>query len=225
MSERQSLYGSTIGKKAVMALTGLILFGFTIGHMAGNLLVFLGPDAINAYAQGLKDTPPLLWGTRLTLLAAIPTHIVTAVALTRATLAARPVAYQQQQHQATSYAARTMRYGGLWLMFFVVFHLAHYTWFLFNPEYATLVDGQGRHDVYRMVIAGFSQPVLAIAYVVTMVALGLHLSHGAWSMLQSLGLNHPRFNAYRNKIALTFATLLAAGFSAVPIAVLTGIVK
>lgn len=221
----ESLYGSTIGKKAVMAITGLIIFGFTLGHMAGNLQVFLGPDVINHYAQTLKDTPVLLWGTRVTLLLAIPAHIVTAAALTRATLAARPVAYQHHQHQATSYAARTMRYGGLLLMLFVLFHLGHYTWFLFNPEYATLVDSQGRHDVYRMVVAGFSQPVLAIAYVVTMGALGLHLSHGAWSMFQSLGLNHPRYNAYRNTFALTLATILAAGFSAVPIAVLTGIVK
>lgn len=220
-----SLFGSTIGKKALMAITGAIIFGFTLGHMSGNLLVFAGPDAINAYAEFLHGNAALLWGTRFTLLLAVPLHIAMAVSLTRANRMARPQAYKRYQAQATSYAARTMRYGGVILLLFIVFHLLHYTVHVVDPSYDTLVDAEGRPDVYAKVLDGFSNPITVVAYLVAMASLGLHLSHGVWSMLQSLGLNHPKYNALRKQAAIGFALVLVAGFSAVPIAVLTGIVS
>ncbi|MCB9743560.1 MAG: succinate dehydrogenase cytochrome b subunit [Alphaproteobacteria bacterium] len=225
MNALTGLYATTIGKKAVMAVTGAIIFGFTIGHMAGNLLVFLGPDAINEYAYTLKHTAPLLWGTRLTLLAAIPLHVWSAISLVQGARAARPTAYKMQTSQATTYAARTMKYGGIILLLFILFHLSHYTLLLTNPEFTEMVDAQGRHDVYRMVVTGFSNPVVTGFYLLAMASLGLHLSHGAWSMFQSLGLNHPKYNEARKRFAITFAVLMVAGFSSVPIAVLTGIVS
>ncbi|MCB9765857.1 MAG: succinate dehydrogenase cytochrome b subunit [Alphaproteobacteria bacterium] len=225
MNALASLYGSTIGKKAVMAVTGLIIFGFTIGHMAGNLLVFLGPDAINSYAEGLHHNAPLLWGTRITLLFAIPLHAWSAIALVRRSAAARPSRYKHHKAQAATYASRTMKYGGFILLAFIVYHILHYTLHVPNPEFAALVDDQGRHDVYTMVVTGFSNPVVVGAYLIAMASLGLHLSHGAWSMLQTLGLNHPKYNALRKTAAVTLAVLLIAGFSSVPIAVITGIVS
>lgn len=221
----QKLYATSIGKKTIMALTGAIVFGFTLVHMSGNLLIFAGQDTFNTYAATIKGNVPLLWATRLVLLVALPAHIASAVALVRQSAAARPVAYRQLSPSASTYASRTMRWGGLILGAFIAFHLAHYTLFLVTPEFRELHDTQGRHDAYRMVVAGFSNPVVVGFYLLAMVSLALHLSHGVWSMLQSLGLNHPQYNALRQRAALGLAVLLTLGFSSVPLAVLSGLVR
>lgn len=221
----RNLYATSIGKKVIMALSGAVIFGFTIAHMSGNLIVFAGQDAFNTYAATLKGNPFLLWGERITLLLAIPAHIVTAVQLVQQSNKARPVGYQALQSKASTYASRTMRYGGMILLAFILFHLAHYTLFFVNPEFADLHDAQGRHDAYRMVVAGFSNPVVTGFYLLAMGSLALHLSHGAWSMLQSLGLNHPQYNNLRRQAALVFGIALTLGFSSVPLAVLFGLVR
>lgn len=218
------LTATSIGKKAIMAVTGAVLFGFTLVHMSGNLLVFAGQDAFNAYAATLKGNLPLLWGTRIVLLVSVLAHIASVVALVKQSAAARPVAYKQLRSNASTYASRTMRYGGLILLAFIAFHLAHYTLFLVTPEFGELHDAQGRHDAYRMVVAGFSNPVVVGFYLLAMGSLALHLSHGAWSMFQSLGLNHPQYNALRDRAALVLAGVLTLGFSSVPLAVLSGLV-
>lgn len=224
MSWLQSLYASTIGKKAVMAITGLIIFGFTLGHMAGNLLAFFGEDTFNTYAATLKGNPPLLWGTRLLLLTVIPLHFLTAFQLIKRSNDARPATYSKWQPQRSTYASRTIRFGGIYLLGFILYHLAHYTLHLTNPEFAGYHDAQGRHDAFRMVVEGFSNPVNVAVYLVAMLSLVFHLSHGAWSMFQSMGLNHPKYNQLRERAAWTLAIVLTVGFSSVPIAVLTGVV-
>lgn len=225
MSWFSSLWATTIGKKIVMAVTGLIVFGFVLGHMSGNLLIFFGPDAYNGYAAMLKGNAPLLWGTRLTLLAVIPLHIVSAIQLTKLNMGARQKAYDKHEKKATTPMAMMMKYGGLLLLAFILMHLGHYTLHLFNPEFATYMTADGDHDAYRMVLEGFSNPIYVGVYVLAMLALWGHLDHGAWSMFQSLGLSHPAYNDARRNFARVFAALIVLGFSAVPIAVLAGLVS
>lgn len=218
-----NLWASTIGKKIVMALTGLILFGFVLGHMSGNLLVWAGQDAFNDYAAFLKGNVFLLWGTRITLLVATPVHIVSAIQLVQLNAAARPQGYKKLESTSSSFASKTMKYGGIWLLGFLVYHLLHYTLHITNPEFATyMADGQ--HDAYRMVLEGFSNPVVSVVYIVSMVFLCLHIDHGAWSLMQTLGLSHPKYNAMRRNAARGFASLLFFGFCSVPVGILLNLV-
>ena len=220
-----NLWDSTIGKKIVMAVTGLIIFGFVIGHMAGNLLIFLGPDVFNGYAHTLKGNALLLWGTRLTLLAVIPLHIVSAIQLVRRNAGARDTSYGATEYKRSTVASRFMKVGGMFLLAFILLHLAHYTLHWTHPEFASLQTAGG-HDAYKMVILGFSDPLYVGVYLVAMVCLFLHLDHGAWSLLQTLGLfARPDQQDGRKKFARTFAAVLFIGFSIVPIAVLTGLVS
>ncbi len=221
------LQRSAIGQKAVMAITGLVLFGFVLGHLAGNLKLYQGPEKLNAYAEWLRDvgTPALprgglLWAARCVLLAAVLLHIAAAWRLTVLNRRARPIDYAQRQNVQASYAARTMRWGGVIVLLFVVYHLAHFTWGLAwaHPDF---IPG----DVYHNVVAGFRAPWVALLYVVAQVALGLHLHHGLWSLFQSLGWNHPRWNPWRQRFATTFALLVAAGNISFPLAVLAGLVR
>jgi succinate dehydrogenase / fumarate reductase cytochrome b subunit len=225
MSWFSNLWATTIGKKIVMAITGLIVFGFVLGHMSGNLLIFAGADVFNDYAHTLQTSGPLLWGTRLTLLAAIPLHIVSAVQLTRLNMGARQHSYDKHEKKATTPMAMMMKYGGLLLMVFILLHLAHYTLHLTNPEFATYMTADGNHDAYRMVIEGFSSPVYVGVYLLAMVALWGHLDHGAWSMFQTLGLSHPDYNDARRNFARVFAALIVLGFCSVPVAVMAGLVS
>ncbi|MCP4806258.1 MAG: succinate dehydrogenase cytochrome b subunit [Proteobacteria bacterium] len=220
-----TLWASTIGKKIVMAVTGLILFGFVLGHMTGNLLVWAGPEAFNDYAAMLKGNPFLLWGTRLTLLAATPIHIVSAIQLVKLNAAARPQGYKKLGSSSSTFASKTMKYGGLWLLGFLVFHLLHYTVHIVEPAYSTaaymLAD---QHNAYAMVLDGFGNQVLSGVYIFSMVFLCLHIDHGAWSLLQTLGFSHPKYNAMRRNAARAFAALLFIGFCSVPVGVLANLV-
>jgi succinate dehydrogenase / fumarate reductase cytochrome b subunit len=222
-----SLTNTTIGKKMVMAVSGLVLFGFVIGHMLGNLQVFLGPDAINGYSHTLHTTPALLWGARSVLLVAIVAHASTAISLTRMNRAARPVAYAQKKDIATDYAAKTMFWSGLTIALYVAYHLAHLTFGVtkgLGYEHLPL-DAKGLPDVYHNIVHSFQVPWCTAIYVVAQGALSMHLYHGAWSLFQSLGLNHKRYNESIRSSAVAVAMAVCVGFLAVPLAVLFGAIK
>ncbi len=225
MSWFLSLYRSAVGKKAVMAGSGILLFGFVAGHMVGNLKFFLGREEFQAYADGLRTLGyplfphgSLLWIARIGLLAAIGLHIHAALTLWRQARRARPEEYDRREAVQLDYAARTMRYGGVILFLYIVYHLSHLTWGSTHPDFRA-------DDVYHNVLAGFQVPWVAAVYIVANLILGFHLYHGLWSLFQSLGWNHPRYNPWRRTFAVTFAVVVAAGFVSVPLAVLTGMVK
>jgi len=234
MDRLRSLYRSSLGKKAVMAASGIVLFGFVLFHMAGNLKMYQGQEAFDHYAAGLRELGApifpaggLLWVARIVLLAAAGAHVVAAWQVSRQSLAARPTRYLHHSFVETDYAARTMRWGGVILLLFVVYHLLHLTWGTVHPDFApheVLPDGSDRYHVYRNVVTGFSSPLVALFYVAANLALGLHLYHGVWSLCQSLGWNHPRYNPWRRNAAALFAFVVTAGNVSFPVAVLSGVV-
>ena len=197
-----------------MAVTGLIGVGFVIGHMSGNLLAFAGPDEINAYAHFLKSTGELLWILRAVLVVAVILHIVAAVQLTRQNRAARPVGYAQREPQVSTWAARTMRWGGVLLLIFIVLHILHFTTGDWRPS-----GTFSRTDVYSNIVLSFRIWWVTLFYVVSMIALFLHLYHGAWSSVRSLGMSQPSAKPLHRTVALGVAVLLWVGFTIVPVAV------
>lgn len=211
----RQFYRSTIGKKLVMAVTGVILTGFVLGHMAGNLLVFRSPAAINGYAAALKHNPLILWGVRGTLLVAFVLHVIAAAQLTRVAHDGRPVAYARYEPEASTLASRTMRWGGVALLLFVILHLLHFTTGTIHPDFVA-------PDVYRNVAVAFGRPVIAGLYLVAMLALGMHLYHGVWSVFQTVGIRNPTVGAVKRKVAGAIAIVVYLGFSLVPLAGLLG---
>jgi succinate dehydrogenase / fumarate reductase cytochrome b subunit len=211
-------YRSTIGKKVIMAITGLVMIGFVIVHMLGNLQVFGGPARINAYSAFLHGTGELLWLIRAILLAAVILHIDAALSLTRIAHAARPIAYAEQVPQVSTLASRTMRWGGLLLAAFIVFHILHLTTGTVHPAFTA-------GDVYGNVVSGLRVWPVAMFYIVAMVALGLHLYHGTWSSARTLGVARPSANPLHRRLALVVALVAAVGFALVPVAVLAGWVR
>ena len=220
-----AFYSTSVGKKWVMAVTGIMLLGFVLVHMIGNLKLYLGEEDINKYGVALRnlggDLVPhtsILWALRLGLIVAFVLHIHAAYALTRMNQRARPVRYQsRREYVAATYAARTMRWSGVIVGLFLLYHLSDLTWGFANPDF---VHGEPYHNV----VESFSRWPVAILYIVANLALGLHIYHGAWSMFQSLGVNSPRINPARRWFATAFAALIVAGNVSFPIAVLTGIV-
>jgi succinate dehydrogenase / fumarate reductase cytochrome b subunit len=220
-----NFYRSGIGKKAVMAVTGLILFGWIFLHMVGNLKLYMGAVHLNEYAHFLRSmgSPAvpesgMLWISRLVLLVAVVLHIHAAYALTRFNHAARPVGYRQREYVKGTYAARTMRWGGVIILLFVIYHLLH------------LTTGHAHHDfvkddVYHNVVTGFQRWWVSAIYIIANLALGLHLFHGVWSMFGSLGFVNPRFEPWRRNFATAFAVLITLGNVSFPLAVLTGFVR
>lgn len=220
-----SFYRSSVGKKAVMAVTGILLFGFILGHMLGNMKLYLGAEALNHYAEWLRalGSPFLpagvgLWIARLVLLGALAIHVHAAVVLTLLNRKARPVGYRRRETLTADYAARTMIWGGVMILLFVIYHLLHLTTGDVHPSF---VHG----DVYGNVVSGFQQWPAAMAYILANLALGFHLFHGLWSLFQSLGWNSPGLNPARRTFAIGFATIITAGNLSFPIAVLTGLVS
>ena len=216
---------SSVGTKYLMALSGVALLLFVLAHMAGNLLVFKGQQALNDYAAGLKDLGPLLWVARIGLLGVFVLHIGCAMRLTRMNQAARPTPYASLQPLKSTYASRTMLMSGFVVAAFVVFHLLHFTLGVTHPDHFKLQDELGRHDVYSMVIHGFQQAPVAIAYVIAMLVLGLHLSHGIASLFQSLGLNAPKYRGAVSWLGRGIAAVIVIGNCAMPLAALTGVLK
>jgi succinate dehydrogenase / fumarate reductase cytochrome b subunit len=213
MQRALTLHQTTIGKKVIMALSGAIIVGFTIVHFLGNLNLYLGPDAMNGYAAKLQSLPPLVWGTRLLLLFAFAAHISAAVSLWVRNTKARGSRYAKRQDLATDYAARTMYWSGPILFLFVIYHLLHLTILPAHPG-----------DVYRNVVEGFQNPLIAGVYIVGNVALGFHIFHGIFSAFQTLGANHPRYNNYRRDAAIAITAAITLGNLSFPISVLAGIV-
>jgi succinate dehydrogenase / fumarate reductase cytochrome b subunit len=224
------LFGSSLGKKYIMAITGLVMVGFVVVHMLGNLQVFLGPEAINDYGYFLQSKPELVWPARIGLLVAVVLHIWAAIKLSAENKAARPKGYGNYKIVAASYASRTMLVSGFVLLAFIIYHLMHFTVQVqginfANTNFLTLEDAKHHHDIYNMIIIGFSQPLVAIFYIVSMCLLSLHLSHGISSMFQSLGWKNRKYGVLIDRLALVVAGILVVGYSAIPIAVLTGILK
>jgi succinate dehydrogenase / fumarate reductase cytochrome b subunit len=216
---KPGFWNSTNGKKAVMAVTGVILFGFVIGHLAGNLQIFEGRAKINAYGRFLHSIGELLWPVRILLLVAVALHITATVQLALVKKRARPVDYSRKQAIASSYASRTMYWSGPIVLAFIIFHLMQFTLGYIHPEAVFIPD-----DVFHNLVSGFRVWWVSAWYIFSMCLLGLHLRHGLWSMFQSLGLNHPRHTPILKSAALVVALAIVLGYISIPISVLTGVV-
>jgi len=223
-----SIWASIIGKKIVMAVTGIILVLFVLGHMAGNLKIFNGPEEINAYSRFLREVGypelgngQLLWGVRIVLLVSVLLHITAAYQLTMINRRARPVDYNTKKNVETSIGALTMRWSGVLLIAFVIFHLLHFT-----AGAVGFQPGQFEHlMVYQNVVAGFSLWPVAVFYIVAMFFLALHLNHGIWSAFQTLGWSNARNQRSLQILSKAIAMIVFLGFSSVPVAVMAGWVR
>jgi succinate dehydrogenase / fumarate reductase, cytochrome b subunit len=215
MNRRFALWKTTVGKKVAMAVTGIVMILFLISHMVSNVLIFKNPAHLDNYAAWLGSLGPALWIARIGLLAAVVVHIVAAYQLTMLARRARPVAYHKHELQVATYASRTMRWGGVLLVIFIIFHLLHFTTGTFHPAF---IPGQPG----RNVITGMRVMPIAIFYLVAMLALGLHFSHGVWSAFQTLGLDHPAYNRSRRTFAWALAIIVAGGFATIPAAAILG---
>ncbi|MFH2005620.1 MAG: succinate dehydrogenase cytochrome b subunit [bacterium] len=211
-------YSTSIGKKVVMAVTGFLLFGFLLVHMLGNAQLYLGSRQLNAYAAFLSSKPSLVWFTRITLLLAVTLHAIAAAQVWLQNRASRPIGYQMQQYRETSYAARTMIWGGPIIALFVVYHLLHFTTGHLHGTF-------NKADVYGNVVAGFKVWWISAVYILANLLVGLHLFHGLWSWMQTLGMNHPKYNPWRKNLAAVFAGLIASINVSFPVAVLMGLIK
>jgi succinate dehydrogenase / fumarate reductase, cytochrome b subunit len=211
---------TTIGKKAIMAVTGFILFGFVVAHLLGNLQIYVSPEQINHYAASLRTIPALLWGARITLLVAVILHIWSSFELWRLQRAARPVPYVKKANLHSTYASRTMMWSGPIVLAFVIFHLLHFTFGVIHPG-GPFEEG----NVYNNVVTGFQFWPVSLFYIIAMVLLCLHLYHGLWSMFQSLGFSHPVYTPWLKLSAKIVALLIALGNISIPIAVLAGLLK
>ena len=215
-----TFWQSTNGKKVVMAVTGFIMFAFVIGHMLGNLQMFEAPEHINAYGHFLHNLGELLWIERAGLLLAIALHIIATIQLALRSKAARPIGYSRRKAINSSYASRTMYWSGPIVLAFIIFHLLQFTAGYVHPH-ATFAQG----DVYQNVVSGFQVWYVSAWYIFAMILLGLHLSHGLWSMFQSVGIAHPRVSIYLKNAARSLAALIVLGYISIPISVLLGFIK
>ena len=210
-------YQTTVGKKAIMAVTGFILFGFVIGHLAGNLQVFEGRQKMDAYGVFLRSLPAGLYAARFIILLAVTLHIITTVQLARLKQTARPIGYVKKDNGAASYASRTMYWSGPIVAAFVIYHLAQFTYRVTDPRF---IEGH----IYDNLVITFQQPYISVLYIIAMVLLGLHLSHGFWSMFQSLGLTSPGYSTALKRLAQVLAILITIGFISIPVGVLAGVI-
>jgi len=218
MSRMRALWNSTIGKKAVMAVTGLIMVAYLITHVAANLTVFQGPGTINAYSAFLHGTGGALWVARLVLLAALVLHVVAAVQLTARRQAARPVAYAGgREPQVSTIASRTLRWGGVLILIFIIYHILHFT---LGTVHASFVEG----DPFHNVTTGFNNILVVLFYELALIAVGLHLYHGVWSSGRTLGVSPPSPRPLKRQLALALALIIWAGFAVIPLAVYAGMV-
>lgn len=210
---------SSVGKKVVMAVTGILLFGFVTVHMIGNLQAYLGAEPMNHYAEFLHTMVhgAGIWVFRAVMLTAVILHAWAALSLTLANWAARPVGYRAKQHQAATLASRTMRWSGVILGIFIVFHLLHLTTGTVHPDFV-------KGDAYHNFVVGFQSVPVAAFYVVAQVCLGFHMWHGVWSLTQTLGWSHPRYDVLRRRFAYAMAVLVAGVNLTFPIAVLAGVI-
>jgi succinate dehydrogenase / fumarate reductase, cytochrome b subunit len=220
LPEPITFWQSTNGKKVVMAVTGVMMFGFVVGHMLGNLQMFEAPEHINAYGHFLHNLGELLWLERGILLLAIALHIIATIQLALRSKAARPIGYSRRQAINSSYASRTMYWSGPIVLAFIIFHLLQFTAGYIHPQ-SQYIAG----DVYHNVVAGFQVWWVSAWYIFAISLLGLHLSHGLWSMFQSVGLAHPRISPILRNAARAVALVIVLGYISIPISVLLGFIK
>ncbi len=219
-------YRSSVGRKVIVAVTGIILILFVIGHLLGNLQIFLGPDWINGYSQHLRDLGPLLWAIRAFLLIAVILHIYFTILLALENRRARPEAYVRKQNVKATFASRSMVLSGLIVLAFIIYHLAHFTVRVTDPRFALLKhDPLNRYDVYSMMVYGFQNYYVSGFYILGLFLLALHLSHGSSSFFQSLGINNQRLAPRLALGGRIFAWLLFAGYTSIPVAILLGLIK
>ena len=213
---------STILSKVVVAVTGLFMVLFLLGHMAGNLQMYLGQEKMNIYAETLQGLGGLLWLVRAAMLLFLVLHIITSVRLKALNLSARPEPYAMKTWVRATFSSRTMFWTGVMIGLFIVYHLLHFTVKATNPAYGGLFDAAGRHDVYSMVVVGYSNVLIALVYIATMILLGFHLFHAIESMFQTLGVNHPKYNPIIHGLSVTLSIIIAFGFIMIPVGVLAG---
>lgn len=227
MTSLVAFYRSTVGKKILMAVSGLIGVGFVVGHMAGNLQAFLGAEKFNDYAALLQGPlKEFVWLTRIVLIAAVIVHVLMAFQLSARSRAARPVGYRRQVSQASTIASKTMLAGGLLLLAFIPLHILHFTTGQIDPAGAFHAqDAAGRHDVYANIVASFRVWWVTAFYLLAMLALGAHLFHGAWSSVRTLGVARPSPHPLRRKVAAGLAAAVWLGFTLVPLAVFVGVLR
>lgn len=217
MSGAQAFWRSAIGKKVVMAVTGIIGIGFVIAHVAGNLLVYRGAAALNGYSHFLHSTGELLWVARIVLIAALIGHVLAAYSLTRMNHAARPHDYVRREPQVSTLASRVMRWGGVLLLVFIVLHILHFTTGTLRPA-GTFAEG----DVYANMVSSFHIWWVTLFYLIAMVFLGLHLYHGAWSSVRTLGVTGDSAYPLHRRAAAAIAALVWLGFTLIPLGVFLG---
>jgi succinate dehydrogenase / fumarate reductase cytochrome b subunit len=230
MSVIANLFRSSLGKKFLMAASGGALFLFVVAHLLGNLQIFLGPEAINRYGHFLQTNQEILWPARLGLLAMAAVHIWSAVKVSADNKAARPVQYANWNPTVASYASRTMLMSGLIILAFIIYHLLHFTVQveainLTGQNFLALHDDKGRHDVFRMMVTGFSNPLVSGFYALAVALLCLHLSHGVGAMFQSIGLKSTVYGPLIDRFARIAAALIFLGYVSIPVAVLLGFGK
>jgi len=221
-----AFYQSSVGKKIIVALTGIILILFVIGHLLGNLQIFLGPDWVNGYAEHLRKLGPLLWMIRGVLLATVIIHIYVTIWLAIDNRRARPEGYVEKEYVKATFASRHMVMSGVIILAFLIYHLAHFTVRVTDPRFLLLKnDPLNRYDVYSMMVYGFQNIFVSAFYVLGMFLLALHLSHGSSSFFQSLGLNNKRLTPRLALSGRIFAWAIFIGYTSIPVAVLLGLVK
>lgn len=226
MNALSAFFGSSIGKKMIVAITGVILILFVVGHLLGNLQIFLGPDWINAYSEHLRELGPLLWAVRVALFITVVLHIWFTIWLAIENKRARPTQYKDKENVKATFASRHMVMSGLIVFMFIVYHLAHFTVRVTDPRFLLLkADPLNRYDVYSMMVYGFQNYVVSAFYILGLFLLFLHLSHGSSSFFQSLGLNNKNLAPRLAFWGRVFAWLLFIGYTSIPVAVLLGLIK
>ena len=212
-----NFFSTSIGRKVTMAVSGVIAFGFLVVHMLGNLQIYLGPEKLNSYAEALHSLGALVWIFRGFMAAAIIVHILSAALVTLQSWKARPQGYALHRFRETTYAARTMWWGGPIILLFVLYHLGHLTTGGVHPGFT--------NNVYNNVVTGFQVWWASLIYILAMVFVGLHLYHGLWSMFQTVGASHPKWNPWRRTFAVVFALAIALGNISIPVSVLAGMIQ
>ena len=215
------LWGASVGRKLIAAATGIVMLGFLLGHLYGNMKVFQGPDAVNSYSAWLKGHP-LLWVFRLGLLTVFTVHVYVTLTLARDNWAARPTRYQRWQPQSSTLASRYMVWSGLVVLAFVIYHLLHFTFGVIDSESARLAQTQQNLDVYAMVVRSFRNPWISASYVVSIVLLGIHLLHGTVSSLQTFGVHHESYESLKRVACVVLVAAIVAGFCSIPVLIYLG---
>jgi succinate dehydrogenase / fumarate reductase cytochrome b subunit len=221
------LFESSLGKKYLMTVSGFVLFLFVIGHLVGNLQVFLGPEAINRYGHFLQSNYELVWPARIALLGLVLLHIWSAARLSVENRAARPISYAVYQPLGSTYASRTMLMSGLIVLVFIIYHLLHFTVQvqyinLTGRNFEIFMDPEKRHDIFKMMVVGFNNGWVSGFYILGMALLCLHLSHGVSSMFQSIGWKNETYRPLLDKGARVLAVLIFVGYTSIPVAILLG---